>query len=681
MNRTLAAFMAMLVSSASLYAASPTATLLKTRASYTAAVTTGKWQSNFYKAKKYATDNGLPFIAVWSNGDACGHCMMFENGCNSSYFKNWMKTSGMVFYFVYSGDKGNGTTKKSGTKADDGKIGSDIFHWVRGNKNTGYPFVRIYWPKGKVDVATIGDTVDGNKDGSAGGKKSVAYFKAKLKNFKPGAAPASASVIPYRVDFDANGGTGEMAGVQTKVGSTFSLPANAFAFPDYTFLGWAKTSAGAVAYKDKASVKNLTSVSNGVVTLYAKWRRTTFRTYMTGVKYTIAMTELKGWTPNKKVTGMKWNSSKGKWTGTPTKAGTFTIKFTKGKSSATRKVVVAKDSVRFSDEEALNQVFGDGAAVSIDLSPVSLAGAPRSVSVTDLPPGLDYVDGVITGTIERVGTFKTTVAVVSAAGQKLVRTISFKVGVPEFCVGTFNGFVGFVDADRLDELALSNRGIFRLAAPSSAELSAKVVTAKGTYAFTGLGWVNGGNGVYTASLLTSDGKHRLEIDASEESMGLKASFHEIGSFTPSYGTTYSVWAQRAPFVMNDDGSYRDPVIGRVMGTVVGKWYFKAYASGGAWQLDYATAKTANLTLSVAADGIAKLAGKVGSYSVSASSSVFVFDGDVENGFVRADFPVPVTVNKVKKTLDIWLNLWFDRSHSHFNARGEGIGAATLEVFR
>ena len=80
------------------------------------------------------------------------------------------------------------------------------------------------------------------------------------------------------------------------------------------------------------------------------------------------------------------------------------------------------------------------------------------------------------------------------------------------------------------------------------------------------------------------------------------------------------------------------------------------------------------------DGIAQLAGKVGSYSVSASSAVFVFDGDVALGFVRADFPVPVTVNKVKKTLDIWLNLWFDRDRGHFNARGEGIGAASLETF-
>ena len=660
------AFFVCLLACAAVYAGE-TSKLLKARLSSGSAAKAGVWLSNFSKAKNYAVDNGLPLIAVWSNGDSCGHCVTFESACNSSYFRKWMASSGMVFYFTHSGES-------------QGAVGGSIFHWCRKNKNTSYPFVRIYWPDGKVDIATVGDTVDGKKDGTTGGKKAVAYFKSKLKNFKPGAVLA-APVIPYYVDFDANGGTGEMSRVSTKVGTTFALPANAFTFPDYSFQGWARTAAGAVAYKDKASVKNLTTVSNGVSTLYAKWKRTTFRTYLTGVKYTIAMTDLKGWTPNKKVTGMKWNSSTGKWTGTPTKAGTFTIKFTKGKSSTTRKVVVAKDSVMLADEGALDQIFGEGSAISIDLSPSSLAGAPKSVAVTGLPAGLVYVDGVVTGVTEKVGTFKATVAVVSAKGQKLTRAISIQVGVPEFCIGTFNGFIGFVDTNRLDELALSNRGIFRLAAPSSANLSAKVVTAKGTYAFTGLGWTKGTNGVYTASLSTTDGKHRLAIDASEESMGLEASFHEIGSFTPSYGTTYSVWAQRAPFVKNADGSYRDPVIDRVMDSVIGKWYFKAYAIGGAWQLDYATAKTANLTLSVAADGIAKLAGKVGSYSVSASSAVFVFDGDVEAGFVRADFPVPVTVNKVKKTLDIWLNLWFDRSHSHFNARGEGIGAAALEVFR
>ena len=659
------AFLACLLACAAADAASPTATLLNARRSSSAAATTGVWLANFSKAKSYATSHGVPLVAVWSNGDSCGHCTTFESACNSTYFKNWMKTSGCVFFFTWSGES-------------QGKIGGTIFHWCRKNKNTAYPFVRIYWPDGSVDVATVGDTMDGKKSGTTGGKKVAAYIKSKCAKF----FNKNAVVKPYTVEFDPNGGTGEMAAKATKVGATFTLPANAFTYPDYSFTGWAKTSAGAVAYKNKVSVKNLTTVSNGVVTLYAKWKRTTFRTYYTGIKYTISMTDLKGWTPNKKVTGMTWNKTTGKWSGKPTKAGTFTIKFTKGKSSATRKVVVAKDTVTFADEAALNRVFAEGEDIALDISPASHAGAPRSVAVTGLPSGLGYADGVITGRTERVGTFKATVTVVSAAGQKLTRAVSVQVGVPEFCIGTFNGFIGFVDTSRLDELALSNRGTFRLAAPSNANLSAKIVTAKGTYALTGIGWLNTGNGVYTADLATADGQHVLEIRASEESMGLAASFHEIGSFTPSYGTTYSVWAQRAPFAQNADGSYCDPNIEEVMKhrNVVGKWYFKAYGSGSSWFLDYATASTANLTLTVKDDGIAQLAGKVGSYSVSASSAVFVFDGDVALGFVRADFPVPVTVNKVKKTLDIWLNLWFDRDRGHFNARGEGIGAASLETF-
>ncbi len=166
-------------------AASPTATLLKTRASYKSAVTTGKWQSNFCAAKKYATDNKLPFIAVWSNGDACGHCVMFENSVNSSTFQKWMKTSGMVFYFTYYGDKGDGTTKKSGSKADDSHVGGEIFHWCRKNTQTAYPFVRVYWPAGKVDISTVGDKIDGKKENTTGGKNAVKWFKEKLAKFKP----------------------------------------------------------------------------------------------------------------------------------------------------------------------------------------------------------------------------------------------------------------------------------------------------------------------------------------------------------------------------------------------------------------------------------------------------------------------------------------------------------------
>lgn len=156
-----------------------TATIVKSRSKKSDPVTLGKWHCNFSKCKDYAVKNGIPLIAVWSNGDACGHCVMFENGINSTAFKNWMKTSGCVFYFIYSGDSGEGAE------------GGTVFHWVRNNKNTSYPFVRIYWPKGKVDIATVGDTVDGKKDGAEGGKNSVAFFKSKLSKYKP-ATPAAA---------------------------------------------------------------------------------------------------------------------------------------------------------------------------------------------------------------------------------------------------------------------------------------------------------------------------------------------------------------------------------------------------------------------------------------------------------------------------------------------------------
>ena len=133
------AFFVCLLACAAVYAGE-TSKLLKARLSSGSAAKAGVWLSNFSKAKNYAVDNGLPLIAVWSNGDSCGHCVTFESACNSSYFRKWMASSGMVFYFTHSGES-------------QGAVGGSIFHWCRKNKNTSYPFVRIYWPDGKVDIA------------------------------------------------------------------------------------------------------------------------------------------------------------------------------------------------------------------------------------------------------------------------------------------------------------------------------------------------------------------------------------------------------------------------------------------------------------------------------------------------------------------------------------------------
>ena len=80
----------------------------------------------------------------------------------------------------------------------------------------------------------------------------------------------------YTVKYNKNGGTGTMADQSFTYDVAQNLRAIAFSRTGYTFDGWA-TSAGADAtYRGGASVKNLTAVNGGVVTLYAVWARNNY---------------------------------------------------------------------------------------------------------------------------------------------------------------------------------------------------------------------------------------------------------------------------------------------------------------------------------------------------------------------------------------------------------------------
>jgi len=152
--------------------ASTTTTFLKSRVSKP---TVGKWSSGFSACKKYADEHKIPLIGVWSNGDACGHCTNFENSCMQSAFTSWQKTSGCVFWFGCSSDK----------TADDKYEGTG-FTWARNNKLSMYPFVRVWWKAGKVDVAKSGDSWTGGT--AKGGATFVKNLKSTLKNFNPNAS-------------------------------------------------------------------------------------------------------------------------------------------------------------------------------------------------------------------------------------------------------------------------------------------------------------------------------------------------------------------------------------------------------------------------------------------------------------------------------------------------------------
>ena len=150
--------------------ASPTDDLLAVRRARTKSVKMGIWHADLNKAKAYAEENGMPLIAVWSNGDDCSHCIVFEKMAMAPVFTEWMKTSGYVFYFGVRNDGPNGPT----ADGQEGYHGTS-FYWCRKkegasdpNASRNWPYVRIYWRKKsgllKLDMFETGAALDGEYD-------------------------------------------------------------------------------------------------------------------------------------------------------------------------------------------------------------------------------------------------------------------------------------------------------------------------------------------------------------------------------------------------------------------------------------------------------------------------------------------------------------------------------------
>ena len=151
-----------------------TAKFLKLR-STASTIKLGQWHNGFSAVKKFAETNKVPLIAVWSNGDKCGNCIRFEESAMHSTFKTWQKDSKCAFWFAYYGD----------TSKDDKYEGTG-FTWTRNDKTKQFPFVRIYWKQGKVDLVKTGnDLIGGNVTAAKGAANLVSYLKKALKGYEP----------------------------------------------------------------------------------------------------------------------------------------------------------------------------------------------------------------------------------------------------------------------------------------------------------------------------------------------------------------------------------------------------------------------------------------------------------------------------------------------------------------
>ena len=428
----------------------------------------------------------------------------------------------------------------------------------------------------------------------------------------------------------------------------------------YEFLGWFTSAVGGT----QATAETVVTKD---VTFYAHWKRigsTADEEVIAGEKVTIE-TGLVGYKASGLPKGLSYNAKTGKITGTTKSvtSGAVEVVFAKaGEEDVKMTFEVRAEDVSVGCEGLETGVFPAGvvsAAAGIPLQLDTETGV-KSVTVTKLPAGMKYDSkkGVITGTPTTAGDYKVVLSVTTKSGAKTSVTIPVSVeAMPLMASGTFSGFVSVGE---------DNFGTFTLTATSAGKLTAKVVSAKGTYSFSKTGWDSASEGVYSATLKSSRGDvltltldSTLGWDKNQLWGGLVTA--EIAATkktaaVPSY--SYGVTAQRRAF---------------------GKtWYFAATGDvANGWTLAYAeNAKAAALTVTLKADGVTVIAGTLPGLldakgkALKVSASGYANVGAMKDGAILADFAPIVTVNKVKKALAIRTNLWFDRSNDHESDVGE-----------
>lgn len=97
-------------------------------------VVPGEWTSSFAAAKAYAEKNSIPLLMFWSN-NGCGQCNKLKTACNKPDFVAWRKERKIIFVFSE-----NDPTSKSFAK----------------NPSAKFPYMRLYWPAGGVDLKFSG---------------------------------------------------------------------------------------------------------------------------------------------------------------------------------------------------------------------------------------------------------------------------------------------------------------------------------------------------------------------------------------------------------------------------------------------------------------------------------------------------------------------------------------------
>lgn len=171
-----------------------------------------------------------------------------KNGAVKTLYAKWKLTTYKITYNLNGGK--NHSSNPSNYKITTATI------TLKNPTRTGYTF------KGWYSDSAYKTKVTQIAKGSTGNKTLYAKWEANS----------------YKIRYNKNGATGgTMADTSCIYGKSYTLRTNAFTKKGYTFAGWATSASGDVVYANKASVKNLSSTNGAVKTLYAKWKKNTYK--------------------------------------------------------------------------------------------------------------------------------------------------------------------------------------------------------------------------------------------------------------------------------------------------------------------------------------------------------------------------------------------------------------------
>ena len=195
----------------------------------------------------------------WFEDAAC--TVPFENTIRKdiTLTAKWTENSYTIYFFADSdATTGTGPAKQTVLFSEHTFMPENTF------TKTGYTFLGWHYDK----TATEPQYVPGKEVWMLNGKQDgVAIYYPIWK--------ANTYTVTYAVDGANATGTAPASGT-VAYDVNYTLAANTFTRPGYTFLGWSTAKDGTVDYTAGTPVKNLTATDGGSVTFYPIWKANTY---------------------------------------------------------------------------------------------------------------------------------------------------------------------------------------------------------------------------------------------------------------------------------------------------------------------------------------------------------------------------------------------------------------------